>query len=89
MELLFSNQRSHVVSVPANIPQEAPLPPSSAQDPFPLKPTNISYLLRWMRDNILSERVELFMEKETVYVPPRRFRELSKPTYLPFLHLFT
>jgi len=31
-----------------------------------LKPTDITYLIHWMRDNLLKERAELFMEGGTV-----------------------
>jgi len=72
MELLFDNKRSHRVSIPAYIPDESSTsppdpPPSSA--PGRAK-TNVSYLIHWMRDNLLKERVELFMEGDTVCVYP-------------------
>ncbi|KAG9019147.1 Ubiquitin- modifier 1 [Tulasnella sp. 427] len=54
MELLFSNKRSHRVSVP------------SQADDAAHRPADVDYLIRWMRDNILTERVELFMEGDTV-----------------------
>lgn len=31
-----------------------------------MKPTDITYLIHWMRDNLLKERAELFMEGGTV-----------------------
>lgn len=54
MELLFDDKRSHRVSVPSVTPSGAP--------------SNVSYLIHWVRDNLLKERVELFMEGETVLV---------------------
>jgi ubiquitin related modifier 1 len=56
LELLFSNQRSHKVSIPAKIP-------STDNDS---KPADITYLLQYLRDNLLRERVELFMEGNTM-----------------------
>lgn len=42
----------------------------AAQQPPPLSPTRqpstVTYLIRWIRDNLLKERVELFMEGDTV-----------------------
>lgn len=57
LELLFSNQRSHKVNIPATISKD------SAG-----KPTDVDYLIHHLRDNLLKEREELFMEKDTVYV---------------------
>jgi len=54
MELLFGNKRSHEVSVPARTSQ----PDGRA--------TDVKFLIYWIRDNLLKERVELFMEGETV-----------------------
>lgn len=55
LELLFSNQRSHRVSIPAQIPDKA-------------KATDVTFLLHYLRDNLLQDRPELFMENDTVYV---------------------
>ena len=54
MDLLFNKQRSHRVNVP-----------SLSQDG---RPANITFLIHWIRDNLLKERVELFMEGNTMYV---------------------
>ena len=51
LELLFANQRSYKVSIPA-------------QDEG--KPVNITFLMYWLRDNLLKEREELFIENGTV-----------------------
>ncbi|KAG5652071.1 Ubiquitin- modifier 1 [Sphagnurus paluster] len=53
LELLFSNQRSHAVTIPST-------------DPTDSAPTNLQYLITYLRDNLLKERVELFVENETV-----------------------
>jgi ubiquitin related modifier 1 len=53
MELLFEDKRFHKVSVPSIGPDG--------------KSVNMAYLIRWIRDNLLKERVDLFMEGDTVY----------------------
>ncbi|KAK0469099.1 ubiquitin-related modifier 1 [Desarmillaria tabescens] len=55
LELLFSNQRSHKVKIPATISKDGPG-----------KPADVDYLIHHLRDNLLKEREELFMEKDTV-----------------------
>ncbi|KIO22413.1 hypothetical protein M407DRAFT_245184 [Tulasnella calospora MUT 4182] len=69
MELLFSNKRSHRVSIPAHVP--APPPPTASASPATdrpdtPRPSDVNYLIHWMKENILTERVELFMEGDTV-----------------------
>lgn len=73
LELLFSNQRSHRIDLPALVP--APASASSASSSTsadgsesPQKPADVTYLLFWLRDNLLKEREELFMENGTVLV---------------------
>lgn len=56
LELLFSNQRSHRVSIPAGV--------LSGADPA--RPADVAYLIGWLRDNLLKERAELFVENGTV-----------------------
>ncbi|KAJ7602947.1 ubiquitin-related modifier 1 [Mycena polygramma] len=60
LELLFSNQRSHKLSVPALVPS---IYGDVASD---TKPADITFLIHHLRDNLLRERVELFMENGTV-----------------------
>ncbi|KAH6910638.1 ubiquitin-related modifier 1 [Coprinopsis sp. MPI-PUGE-AT-0042] len=63
LELLFSNQRSHRLSIPSRVPiDNNTSTPASAET----KPTDISYLIHHMRDHLLQERAELFMESGTV-----------------------
>lgn len=62
LELLFSNQKSHKVELPATVGD---------------KPTNVDYLIHWLKDNLLKERVELFIEGDTVWVIHREVRVLS------------
>lgn len=52
MELLFSNQRSHNVQLPASTPDG--------------KPVDVRYLIHHMRDHLLKEREELFIEGDSV-----------------------
>ena len=62
LELLFSNKRSHLVTLPAVIPKY-----NSTDSTNPIvEPPNLAYLLRHLRDHMLTDRVELFMLKETV-----------------------
>ena len=67
LELLFSNQRSHQVTLPALIPASPPSSSTSAGPSQPeTKPIDVNYLLCYLRDNLLKERVELFMEDTTM-----------------------
>ncbi|KAH9927978.1 ubiquitin-like modifier 1 [Epithele typhae] len=71
LELLFSNQRSHKVSVPASVPVAPPersKAPAASTDggEGATKPTDITALLFWLRDHLLKEREELFIENGTV-----------------------
>ncbi|KAG9098868.1 Ubiquitin- modifier 1 [Ceratobasidium sp. 370] len=52
MELLFSNQRSHMINLPAT---------TSTGDP-----ATIQYLIHYLRDHLLKEREELFIEGASV-----------------------
>ncbi|KAF9515028.1 hypothetical protein BS47DRAFT_1294405, partial [Hydnum rufescens UP504] len=52
MDLLFDKQRSHKVHLPSLSPDG--------------RPANINFLIHWIRDNLLKERVELFMEGDTI-----------------------
>lgn len=52
LELLFSNKKSHKVVIPAKTTDE--------------KPTDVNYLILWLRDNLLKEREELFLDNNTV-----------------------
>jgi ubiquitin related modifier 1 len=66
LELLFSNQRSHRVTIPADVPLSSK--PADAENSTERKAADITYLMYWLRDNLLKEREELFIENGTVYV---------------------
>ena len=56
LELLFSNQRDHNVTIPSVAPND------DGKD----GPVDIGFLIRWLKDNRLTDRPELFTEGETV-----------------------
>ena len=68
LELLFSNQRSHHVSLPTSVPvaEQASASEGHTDEQNETKPVDVNYLLRYLRDNLLKERVELFMENDTM-----------------------
>ncbi|KAH7106835.1 ubiquitin-related modifier 1 [Auriculariales sp. MPI-PUGE-AT-0066] len=51
LELLFASVKKHTLSLPATADGA---------------PTNLTYLILWLRDNLLKERPELFVEEKTV-----------------------
>ena len=57
LELLFSNQRSHRIALPAQV---------STSESESSRPADITYLIAWLRDNLLRERAELFVEGASV-----------------------
>lgn len=52
-ELLFGNVREHAVEVPSQTPDG--------------RPSDVAFLIHWIQDNLLKERVDLFIENNTVY----------------------
>ena len=74
LELLFSNQRNHVVTLPSHVPIDNRINLSGTSHNFhstsvtEQKPVDIMYLIHHLRDHLLKEREELFMENDTVYV---------------------
>ncbi|KZT08164.1 ubiquitin-like modifier 1 [Laetiporus sulphureus 93-53] len=71
LELLFSNQRTHRVTLPARIPEsrtdeENEKAEEQRQETAEGRPIDIEYLILWLRDNLLKERAELFVENGTV-----------------------
>ncbi|KAI5117350.1 hypothetical protein M0805_002460 [Coniferiporia weirii] len=68
LELLFSNQRSRRISLPSQVPvgSYGASPEPTHDEASGKKPVDINYLIHYLRDNLLKERVELFMEDGTV-----------------------
>jgi len=64
LELLFSNKRSHRITLPDTVPQASNS--TNLTNPVTVKPLDIAYLIHYLRDNLLTERPELFVEKDTV-----------------------
>ena len=66
LELLFSNKRSHRLSLPAAVPINNSTDITNITTVEPTRPIDITYLIYYLKDHMLKERVELFMEKGTV-----------------------
>jgi ubiquitin related modifier 1 len=58
LELLFDNKRTHQLTLPH--------PPSKEGVAEQTKATDVTYLIHWLKDNLLRERPELFVEEGTV-----------------------
>jgi Urm1 (Ubiquitin related modifier) len=58
LELLFSNQRSIKINIPSFSHQDL----NDSEE----KPTNINHLIHWLKEHLLTERAELFIENGTV-----------------------
>ncbi|KAJ2922941.1 hypothetical protein H1R20_g14199, partial [Candolleomyces eurysporus] len=65
LELLFSNQRSHKVTLPATAPKDSTTAVPVLEIEY-TKPADVTYLIHYLRDNLLKERAELFVENGTV-----------------------
>ena len=68
LELLFSNQRSHRVTIPSTVPADNKTSLTKSADSPATRPADVTYLLHHLRDHLLKEREELFMENGTVCV---------------------
>lgn len=83
LELLFDNERNHSISIPHFVPSDnsthstpssssSSTPPSDNDVPSPgageTKAADLEYLIYHLRDHLLKERPELFMENGTVCV---------------------
>jgi ubiquitin related modifier 1 len=58
LELLFSNQRKHLIDIPSTVPRGE----REGQ------PADIDFLIYWLKDNLLKERPELFIENGSLWV---------------------
>lgn len=54
-ELLFGNKRSHKIEIPATAP-------ATASSSKPERPADVTFLIQWLKDNLLKERSELFID---------------------------
>ena len=70
LELLFSNQRTFKVNLPSRVPltiTDTKVKEDTTLDAAAeMKPTNLTYLMYYLRDNLLKERPELFMTNGTM-----------------------
>ena len=71
LELLFSNQKSQRVEIP-----------TATND----KPTDVNYLIYWLKNNLLKERGELFVENNTVWVLHHLSRVSCAPDAVLTIH---
>jgi ubiquitin related modifier 1 len=69
-ELLFGNVRSHKITIPATAPPTAPTTPGSSK---PERPADVTFLIQWLKDNLLKERSELFVDANGKGVCVRHF----------------
>ena len=76
LELLFDNKRSHRITIPAF---SSATSSTDDQNEEPGKDADVTFLIHWLKDNLLRERAELFVENGTVYVR-LVFRVLGNPT---------
>ena len=71
LELLFSNKRTLKVDIPSRIPvnyiDAKSGPDEAGAADTETKPANLTYLMCYLRDNLLKERPELFMSNGTMY----------------------
>ncbi|KXN89777.1 Ubiquitin-related modifier 1 [Leucoagaricus sp. SymC.cos] len=66
LELLFSNQRSHNITIPRTVRRDNSTSLLPLEDGIETKPADITYLIHYLRDHLLKERPELFIENQTV-----------------------
>jgi ubiquitin related modifier 1 len=66
LELLFSNKRSHAISIPSKVHKNDSTSLLLPEDGVETKPADITYLIHHLRDHLLKERPELFIENKTV-----------------------
>lgn len=66
LELLFSNKRSHRVEIPSIVPSDNSTTDILEPEKTNTKSADVTYLMYYLRDHLLKERVELFMEAGTV-----------------------
>jgi len=65
LDLLFSNKRTHQLTLPLEVPNDNSTDLSRITEKEK-KAADIEYLIHYLRDHLLKERPELFMENKTV-----------------------
>lgn len=68
LELLFSNQRSYRVTIPSTVSADNNTSLTKSAAASTTRPADVTYLLHHLRDHLLKEREELFMDNGTVCV---------------------
>jgi len=65
LDLLFSNKRTHQLTLPLQVPNDNSTDLSRITEKEK-KAADMEYLIHYLRDHLLKERPELFMENKTV-----------------------
>ncbi|KAK1220626.1 Ubiquitin- modifier 1 [Marasmius sp. AFHP31] len=65
LELLFSNEKKHKITIPSRVSKNNNTTRDEVLD-GDTKTTDMDFLIHWLRDHLLKERAELFMENKTV-----------------------
>ncbi|KAL0071195.1 Ubiquitin-related modifier 1 [Marasmius tenuissimus] len=65
LELLFSNEKKHKITIPSRVSTNNNTTKNEVLD-GDTKTTDMDFLIHWLRDHVLKERAELFMENKTV-----------------------
>lgn len=79
MELLFSHQHNHTITIPRyydpslaliSPSTSSPTPPKEAPRPSEGRPTDIKFLIWWLKNYLMDDkdRPELFVQGETMWV---------------------
>lgn len=101
LEILFGNQSTVSIDVPAPKEQTEvlakPLAKPLCRPAVPKDPStaffrvqlDIAHLLFWLRDNLLTERPELFLQGNTVYVYKGSCKAFDTRAMQPFIYLHT
>jgi len=66
VELLFGNKRSHKITIPATAP-------ATASSSKPERSADVTFLIQWLKENLLKERSELFVDANGEGVCVRSF----------------
>ncbi|KAH7922128.1 ubiquitin-related modifier 1 [Leucogyrophana mollusca] len=66
LELLFSNQRIHNISIPASVPLDNSITSADSIPPADVKQADVTFLMHYLRETLLTERPELFIDNGTV-----------------------